>query len=289
VKFEQVRLQAIAVTLPSEIITSDEIEMRLEPLYSRLKLPVGRLEGMSGIRERRIWPPGTMPSGPSIRSGNAVLDAAGIDRAKVGCLIHASVCRDFLEPATASKVHHGLGLSDDCWVYDVSNACLGMLNGAIQIATLIEAGVIAAGVVVATETSRPLLEQTIRVLNADESLTRQSVKPAFASLTIGSGSCAWLLTHRDPARTGPLSTPGADFHAAAVAARTEFSSALPQRSGLRRRRDVAGDGHRQRSAVARGDRNGGRSRSSDSCRPRDGTAKRSIRPSVTKSAAGIAR
>ncbi len=221
-KFEQVRLQAIAVTLPSEIITSDEIEMRLEPLYSRLKLPVGRLEGMSGIRERRIWPPGTMPSGPSIRSGNAVLDAAGIDRAKVGCLIHASVCRDFLEPATASKVHHGLGLSDDCWVYDVSNACLGMLNGAIQIATLIEAGVIAAGVVVATETSRPLLEQTIRVLNADESLTRQSVKPAFASLTIGSGSCAWLLTHRDPARTGPLSTPGADFHAAAVAARTEF-------------------------------------------------------------------
>jgi 3-oxoacyl-[acyl-carrier-protein] synthase-3 len=41
-----------------------------------------------------------------------------------------------------------------------------------------------------------LLEQTIVSLNNNDSLTRKSVKPAFASLTIGSGSCAWLLTHR---------------------------------------------------------------------------------------------
>ncbi|TVP98174.1 MAG: 3-oxoacyl-ACP synthase III [Planctomycetaceae bacterium] len=222
VKFDQVRLHAVAVTLPSEVVTSDDIESRLEPLYSRLKLPSGRLEGMSGIRSRRVWPPGTLPSGPSIRSGNAVIEAAGIDRDRIGCLIHASVCRDFLEPATASKVHHGLGLSDDCWVYDVSNACLGMLNGAIQIASLIQTGAIAAGIVVGTENSRPLLDQTIQVLNEDQSLTRQSVKPAFASLTIGSGSCAWLLTHRDPKIAGRLTHAGADFLAAAAAARTEF-------------------------------------------------------------------
>jgi len=222
VKFEKVRLQAIAVTLPSEIVTSDDVEARLEPLYQRLKLPAGRLEGMSGIRQRRVWSQGTMPSGPSILSGNAVIAAAGIDPGRVGCLIHASVCRDFLEPATASKVHHGLGLSDRCWAYDVSNACLGMLNGAVQIATLIEAGAIAAGIVVATENSRPLLDQTIRVLNEDVTLTRQSVKPAFASLTIGSGSCAMLLTHRDESKTGPLRHQGSDFSAAAVAARTQF-------------------------------------------------------------------
>lgn len=221
-KFDRVRLQAIAVTLPSEIVTSDEIESRLEPLYSRLKLPTGRLEGMSGIRSRRVWPVGTMPSGPSITSGQAVIEASGIDPARIGCLIHASVCRDFLEPATASKVHHGLGLSDDCWVYDVSNACLGMLNGAIQIASLIEAGAISAGIVVGTENSRPLLDQTIDVLNQDTSLTRQSVKPAFASLTIGSGSCAWLLTHEDSDRRGQLANPGARLQAAVATARTEF-------------------------------------------------------------------
>ncbi len=182
--------------MPQEVVTSEQIETRLQPLYDRLRLPVGRLELMSGIVSRRVWPAGTAPSGPSIASGNAVIDASGIARDRIGCLIHASVCRDFLEPATAAKVHHGMRLSSDCWVYDVSNACLGLLNGAIQIATLIEAGVIEAGVVVGTENSRPLLEQTIAMLNGDGSLTRQSVKPAFASLTIGSGSCALLLAHR---------------------------------------------------------------------------------------------
>ncbi len=183
----------------------------------RLKLPEGRLELMSGIRQRRVWPEGTMPSGPSIRSGKHAIEAApSLIVGRIGCLIHASVCRDFLEPATASRVHHGLGLPNRCWVYDVSNACLGLINGAVQIAMMIESGAIDAGIVVGTESSRPLLEQTIDALNADTQLTRKSVKPAFASLTIGSGSCAWLLVHRS------LSSHGTSIEVAIAEARTEF-------------------------------------------------------------------
>ncbi len=195
-RFDNVCLAGVGVTLPEEIWTSEEVEKLLAPLYSRLKLPEGRLALMSGIESRRVWESGTLPSGPSVRSGLAALEAAEIDRDRVGCLIHASVCRDFLEPATASRVHHRLELPHSCWVYDVSNACLGLMNGAVQIASLIEAGVIEAGIVVGTENSRPLLEQTIAYLNAASDLTRQTVKPAFASLTIGSASCAWLLAHR---------------------------------------------------------------------------------------------
>lgn len=196
-QFKNVGIASIGTCLPSEIWSSEEVERRLEPVYRRLRLPAGRLALMSGIEQRRVWPAGTLPSGPSIQSGQAALAAAGIDPSEVGCLIHASVCRDFLEPATASKVHHGLGLSPQCWVYDVSNACLGLLNGVVQIAQLIETGAIQAGLVVGTENSRPLLEQTIAHLNADPSLTRQTIKPAFASLTIGSGSCALLLADRN--------------------------------------------------------------------------------------------
>ena len=192
-RFDDVVVAGIGVTIPAEVWSSDEIERRLSPLYSRLRLPEGRLALMSGIDQRRVWPAGEMPSGPSVRSGRSAIEAAGVDRDRIGALIHASVCRDFLEPATASRVHHELGLARDCWVYDVSNACLGVLNGAVQIAGMIAAGMIESGVVVGTENSRPLLEATIDSLNADESLTRKSVKPAFASLTIGSGSCAWLV------------------------------------------------------------------------------------------------
>lgn len=214
--FQNVCLEAIGVTLPEEVWTSADIEQRLQPLYSRLRLPEGRLELMSGIAERRVWPAGTLPSGPSVTSGQRAIEAAELDVDHIGCLIHASVCRDFLEPATASRVHHRLGLSHSCWVYDVSNACLGIMNGAVQIAGMIEAGLIRAGLVVGTENSRPLLEQTINYLNSESSLTRQTVKSAFASLTIGSGSCAWLLVHKDLSRSGTM------IEAATATARTAF-------------------------------------------------------------------
>ena len=110
-------------------MTSAEIEARLAPLYRRLRLPEGRLELMSGIAQRRFWPPGTLPGTKSAETAEKALHAAGIDRRHVGALVHGSVCRDFLEPATACGVHHRLGLPAECLVYDVSNACLGLLNG----------------------------------------------------------------------------------------------------------------------------------------------------------------
>ena len=217
-RFRQVCLESIGTRIPDEVWSSEEIERQLGPLYQRLKLPEGRLSLMSGIEQRRVWPAGTLPSTPSVQCGQAAIDAAGIDRSRIGCLIHASVCRDFLEPATATRVHHELDLPRNCWVYDVSNACLGLINGAVQIAMMIESGAIEAGLVLGTENSRPLMESTIAALNQDPSLTRKSLKPAFASLTIGSGACAWLLVHRD------LSRWGSPLHAAIAEARTEHNA-----------------------------------------------------------------
>ena len=50
----------------------------------------------------------------------------------------------------------------ECMVYDVSNACLGLMNGIVQVANMIELGQIRAGLVVGTENGRPLVENTIR-------------------------------------------------------------------------------------------------------------------------------
>jgi acyl-CoA:acyl-CoA alkyltransferase len=200
-QYQNVCIESLGYTLPEEIVTSDEIERRLQPLYRRLRLPEGRLEHMTGIRERRFWAPGTLPSDKSVESGNKALEAAGIERDWVGALIHASVCRDHLEPATACRVHHLLQLPSQCVIYDVSNACLGLLNGMLQVANMIELGQIRAGLVVGTESSRPLVEHTIESLNQATHLTRRQIKTAIASLTIGSGSCAVLLVDRRLSRT----------------------------------------------------------------------------------------
>ena len=173
-RFARTCLESLGYCLPDEVVSSDQIEQRLEPLYRRLRLPEGRLELMTGIRQRRVWPAGTLPGDKSVESGRRAIEAAGIDPQQIGALIHGSVCRDHLEPATACRVHHELGLSRECVVHDVSNACLGLLSGVVQVANMIELGQIRAGLVVGTEDSRSLLETTIAALNADTQLTRQS-------------------------------------------------------------------------------------------------------------------
>jgi len=67
---------------------------------------------------------------------------------------------------------------------------------------MIELGQIRAAVVVGTESSRNLVETTIERLNADTSLSRNDIKSAVASLTIGSGSAAVVLCDRELSRTG---------------------------------------------------------------------------------------
>jgi len=76
------------------------------------------------------------------------------------------------------------------------------MNGMVQAANMIELGQIRAGVVVGTESGRALVENTIRELNSNTSLTRNDIKLSIASLTIGSGSAAVVLCHRDLSRTG---------------------------------------------------------------------------------------
>jgi 3-oxoacyl-[acyl-carrier-protein] synthase-3 len=188
--------------LPDEVVTTAELERRLAPLYERLRLPEGRLELMTGIRERRFFPPGTRPSSVSIESARQAIAASEIDPHQFGALVHGSVCRDFLEPATACRVHHGAGLPPESTIYDVSNACLGILNGIVQVANMIELGQIRAGVVVGTECGRALVENTIEHLNSDHSLTRDSVKNSIASLTIGSASAAIVLCDEELSQTG---------------------------------------------------------------------------------------
>ena len=51
-RFHKVRMEAIATHLPERVVTSQQLEQRLAPVYERLRLSEGRLELMSGIRER---------------------------------------------------------------------------------------------------------------------------------------------------------------------------------------------------------------------------------------------
>jgi 3-oxoacyl-[acyl-carrier-protein] synthase III len=195
--YNNVNIESFGYAIPPVCMSSEDIEKRIEPVYERLKLPLGRLELMTGIKKRHFWKEGTMPSDGAILAGKKALSNSSISSSKIGCLVMCSVCRDFLEPATATVVHNSLGLPEDAMVFDISNACLGIMTGMITVANMIELGQIEAGMLVAGENSGPLVESTIKTILNDSGLTRQSIKPYFASLTIGSGAVAFILSKKE--------------------------------------------------------------------------------------------
>ena len=200
IKFENLVLAGIADVTSNEHYSSDLIEQRLLPTYEKLKLPAGRLELMTGIKERRLWPVGTRASDLSTMAAEKLLKESEVQAQDIDLLIHSSVCRDFLEPSTASVVHSNLKLNDSAMIFDLSNACLGMINSIVVAGNMIENGQIKTALLVSGENASPLLEETIRFLNKgsqDGSINRKNIKKFIANLTIGSAATAILLAHKD--------------------------------------------------------------------------------------------
>ena len=77
-------------------------------------------------------------------------------------------------------------------VYDLSNACLGVLNGIVDLANRIELGQIRAGLVVSCETAREINDLMIEEMIKTRSM--EVFKASLATLTGGSGAVAVLVT-----------------------------------------------------------------------------------------------
>ncbi len=194
-KYHHVIIDAFGYELPPNVITSDDLENRLETVYKALRINKGQLKAITGIEERRFWDRGFRMSTGAILAGEKAFSKSRISPAKIRMLIYGGVCRDQLEPATACSVADGLGIGPDAEIYDVSNACLGVLNGMVQIANAIELGQIEAGMVVSCESARQIVEQTIDRLSQTRDMA--IFQKSLATLTGGSGAIAIILRHEN--------------------------------------------------------------------------------------------
>jgi 3-oxoacyl-[acyl-carrier-protein] synthase-3 len=190
-RYTRVFLDAIGYELPPVVVTSQELEARLRPVYQALHLAPGQLEALTGIVERRWWEPGYPLSEGAVHAARKALEQSAVRPQDVEVVIYAAVCREAFEPATACRVASALGLAPRS-VYDVSNACLGVLNGIVDLANQIELGQIRAGLVVSCETAREINDSMIETLL--QSGNMELFKSTLATLTGGSGAVAVLVT-----------------------------------------------------------------------------------------------
>jgi len=192
--YSNVYVDALGYELAPLVVSSDDLENRLTPVYEALHFQKGQLEALTGIRERRFWDTGFRMSEGAIRAGRKAIDSSPIPPGEIDMLIYGGVCRDQLEPATACAVSHGLGLRPEAHVYDVSNACLGVLNGMVHVANAIELGQAHSGLVVSCESAREIIDVTIESMLQERSM--EHFRKTVATLTGGSGAVAVLLSDR---------------------------------------------------------------------------------------------
>lgn len=178
------------------VVTSADLDAQLADTYRRVGLRPGILQSLAGIRERRWWSEGvTFADGAAMAGAKALADS-GVDPSRVGLMVNTSVSRAHLEPSTAVGVHHAIGLPSSCQNFDVTNACLGFVNGMQLASALIDTGQIEYALIVNGEDAQTIHERTIGRLNRSDSTARE-VMSEFASLTLGSGAAAMVVGRAD--------------------------------------------------------------------------------------------
>ncbi len=195
--FRNTTILNVSREIASRVVTSDDLDELLKPTYQRVGLRAGMVEKLAGIRERRWWPEGTTFIDGAATVATKALSEAGIEPDAVGLMVNTSVSRRHLEPSTAVAVHDAIGLPSSCQNFDVTNACLGFVNG-IQIAgAMIDVGAVDYALVVNAEDSQTVQEATVRRLAGSPATTKDDVVAQFATLTLGSGASAMLLGPAD--------------------------------------------------------------------------------------------
>ena len=182
-------------------VTSAEISARLAQTLKRVRLRENFLEAASGIQERRFWEGSQAPSAVATLVSEQVIKKSGLSKNNIGALISTAVTKDFIEPSIASIVHGNLKLPTECMNFDLTNACLGFLNGMHIAATLIESGQMNHVLVVAAESVFDVVEATLKRLE-QETATPEDVRDQLATLTLGSGAVAMIMSRSDLAPQG---------------------------------------------------------------------------------------
>jgi len=181
------------VHLPETVLTTEALMARCR------RRPRLDLEAITGIRERRVAV-GEHALDLAVRAAERALALSRHAAADLGALICTSISKHHrpdeftFEPATAVLVRRAIG-ARSALVFDVVNACAGMLNGILVLQALIRAGVVRTGMVVSGEQNFPLAETASREI-------RHGLDRQLAALTLGDAGAAVILDASPDERHG---------------------------------------------------------------------------------------
>jgi 3-oxoacyl-[acyl-carrier-protein] synthase III len=189
----KIKIESLGIYLPERVLTTEEL---LQTCKRRPRLD---LERITGIRERRVAVD-EFAVDLGVKAAQRALAMSRYNAADLDVIVCTSISKhdrpeEFtLEPATALLVRRVLG-AENALVFDVVNACAGMINGIWLMQGLIRAGVARRGMVVSGEHNMPLAWTATRQI-------RHSLDRQLAALTLGDCGAALILDASPDERYG---------------------------------------------------------------------------------------
>jgi len=194
------RLISIGLFLPEQRITSQELMGSFDS-KNRFGVSCDWLERTTGIKERRIAPESLKSSDLATKAAQDAMERAHILPNEIDAIIYCGVLRDHVEPATAHIVQHKIGAKRAIAI-DVSNACLGFMNGIHLMDSLIATGQARRGLVVTGERGHHYIQKAKQILST--TTERAVFADLAAALTLGDAGAAAIMGPKIDPETGFL-------------------------------------------------------------------------------------
>ncbi|MEM9147577.1 MAG: beta-ketoacyl-ACP synthase III [Pseudomonadota bacterium] len=136
--------------LPERVITNDELAERLDTSDDWIRT-------RTGIRSRHIAAEGEKTSDLAIAAARSALDQAGIEAAALDALVVATATPDQTFPSTATRVQHGIGMTNG-FAFDLQAVCAGFIYALANANGLILSGQAKRVMVIGAETFSRILD-----------------------------------------------------------------------------------------------------------------------------------
>jgi 3-oxoacyl-[acyl-carrier-protein] synthase-3 len=190
---QKIKLESLGIYLPKKVVTMEEL---LQACQHRPRLD---LERITGVHERRVAD-GEYAADLAIKAAVRALAMSRYKAQEMDVIICTSISKHnaqdecTFEPATSVLVRKALG-ANNALVFDLVNACAGMLTGIYVMQGLIRSGVARRGMVVSGEQNLPLAWTATREV-------RHSLDAQLAALTLGDCGAAIILDVATDTRYG---------------------------------------------------------------------------------------
>jgi 3-oxoacyl-[acyl-carrier-protein] synthase-3 len=141
------RIAGIASAVPKEVVSNSDYTVLSEEQREKIIK-------YTGIRFRRWAPKALTCSDLCFAAAEKLLPELGWERDSVEAVVFVSQTADYPFPATAQILQNRLGLPKSCLAFDVNLGCSGYTYGLHTLGSLLEAGGIKRGLLLAGDVSK---------------------------------------------------------------------------------------------------------------------------------------